>query len=298
MPLTDRPVHILLVDQRAGALDAWRAADSWGAQQEIATCKTVTDAASRLGKEPVDVVVLQAGADLEDVTAAVGSLKAGAHEVPIVVLDTVDEHNGLRAIQAGADDALCVGWAPDALRRAVRHAALRARARLADDDAADRAHRDRELGGLTSLCGPSPVPVTERSFGAEALREAVPAQHAEVVKAYASLLDTKVQRLGLKLDGDFDERVHAVADRLGQMGAGPRDVVDLHKAVLAAHLRQQPARRARAQIEEGRLLMVQLMGYLVSYYRKQSWGLRPMPNGNAVGVRDVLLAARAKGESG
>ena len=74
-----------------------------------------------------------------------------------------------------------------------------------------------------------------------------------------------------------------IADHLGALGAGPRDVVDLHKAAMASRLKDRSPRQNRAYVEEGRLLLVQLMGYLVSYYRRLSWGSRsggsspPMP---------------------
>jgi len=76
-----------------------------------------------------------------------------------------------------------------------------------------------------------------------------------------------------QLDAELDD----IANRLGLFGAGPRDAVDLHKAAMIDRLEGELARKNRAYIEEGRLLLVQLMGHLVAHYRRLSWGRGAVP---------------------
>ena len=58
-----------------------------------------------------------------------------------------------------------------------------------------------------------------------------------------------------------------MADELGFLKAGPRDVVQIHRAVLKKKTREVVIAKAQAYAEEGRLLALELMGHLVSYYR-------------------------------
>lgn len=65
-----------------------------------------------------------------------------------------------------------------------------------------------------------------------------------------------------------------LADRLGALNAGPRDVIDLHRLTIADVVTGQPPLKAEAFIDEGRLVLIQLMGYLASFYRSLTWGGR------------------------
>ncbi len=59
-----------------------------------------------------------------------------------------------------------------------------------------------------------------------------------------------------------------MADQLGRRRASPRDVMDLHLDALWHTSTAASPARAQAYAEEGRLLVLELMGYLAAYYRK------------------------------
>jgi hypothetical protein len=61
-----------------------------------------------------------------------------------------------------------------------------------------------------------------------------------------------------------------VADHLGALRAGAREVAELHARALRQKTRGAPAARVGALIAEGRLTALELMGHLVSYYRRRS----------------------------
>ena len=73
----------------------------------------------------------------------------------------------------------------------------------------------------------------------------------------------------------MSEALRELADRLGAVRAGPRDVVDLHTVVLRQRLATATVEQAAAYGEEGRLLLLELMGDLVSYYRGYALGVSP-----------------------
>jgi hypothetical protein len=54
---------------------------------------------------------------------------------------------------------------------------------------------------------------------------------------------------------------------LGDMDAGPRDLLDVHVAALDQAVDGQSSERARTLVVEGRLLALEMMGLLVDYYR-------------------------------
>jgi hypothetical protein len=64
--------------------------------------------------------------------------------------------------------------------------------------------------------------------------------------------------------------MHTLASKLGEAHAGPKDVVDVHTAALKLACEKESLQREEALTTEGRILLVQLMGYLCGYYRNRS----------------------------
>ena len=60
--------------------------------------------------------------------------------------------------------------------------------------------------------------------------------------------------------------VPVLATRLGDNGAGPRDLIDLHLGALE-NASPSVGSHGGAPIVEGRLLALEMMGLLVDYYR-------------------------------
>jgi hypothetical protein len=114
----------------------------------------------------------------------------------------------------------------------------------------------------------APTSVAARIYGSGPLREVIPALFGELVERVAALLDSRLEQRAYKV-GRTPELPGDVAATLGRNGAGPRDVVDLYKAALEGRTRRAAPRRAQAYVEEGRLLVLELMGDLAAFYRAQ-----------------------------
>ncbi len=128
------------------------------------------------------------------------------------------------------------------------------------------------LAAQKALTGWDVSAVTASAVGVGPLHERSAEVFAELEAEYGSLLDRYLEALG------FDEspprrQINALADRLGDQGAGPRDLVDLHIRVVKAKCEDVAPQRAKAYTQNGRLLALEAMGYLVDYYRSQ----RPVP---------------------
>ena len=113
--------------------------------------------------------------------------------------------------------------------------------------------------------------VTASLFGVVPLRERAP-------DAFSSLVDRHARLLGLTLDRQIFRGAGAtlaadlrdLAEQLGTVGAGANDVAELHSQALQAALKGAPALKAQTLVSEGRLLALELMGRLLTFYRKRS----------------------------
>jgi FixJ family two-component response regulator len=193
------------------------------------------------------------------------------HPATIGVLITAhaDAESAVQAInEARAFGYLLKPWDADEivsfLRRAVdAHRALRRDA---------HARQERELRILDQMSRSVPVPVTAGRFGAAPLRESLPDVFDDLLAGYAELIELAFEQRIYKVDRLVSEALRRLADRLGALRAGPRDVVELHTVGMRRRLATATAEQAEAYAEEGRLLVLELMGHLVSYYRGFSLG--------------------------
>ena len=132
---------------------------------------------------------------------------------------------------------------------------------------------DAELTNLARLSGAGPAAVTARSFGMMPLRESLPALFEDLVARYAAVLDQALEQRTYKVKHPISQELRVIAERLGFSRAGPRDVVDVHTVAMRAKS-DRGQRIAHAYFEESRVLLLELMGYLASYYRTYAVGAK------------------------
>ncbi len=144
---------------------------------------------------------------------------------------------------------------------------------------AERAHLaqlKRELQSLEQIASLPGTRVSARAFGMLPLREHLPNVFDSLVERYANLMDIALERRAYKTEENHYQReVRALAERLGSLGAGPRDVVDIHIAAFTRKRDQSNPRKTEAYAEEGRLIALEIMGDLVSYYRTRCVYVNP-----------------------
>lgn len=210
--------------------------------------------------EHLDVVLLDLGLPDGRGVPVVETVAKAPHP-PIIVLTGSDDDSLARAcLEAGAQDYLCKSDVrAHALERAIGYAISRAREAQVRELAS-------QLAGYRALASSSQAPATPR-----ALAEREPGRFAELVAAYLAVLAPYLR------PGDARDRgaMQLVVSQLGDLVAGPGDLLDVHVNALsqwsAAH---EP--RARSGLFEARLLALQMMGLLVDYYRV---GQRPRRTG-------------------
>lgn len=171
-----------------------------------------------------------------------------------------DEAEG---IEAGADAYLSK---PVHLRTLLAHVQALMRSKQAETT--------REIDSLEKFPRLPRAAIAAQSFGLMPLRESLPDLFDELVQDYGELLDLALEQRIYKVNYQLSESLRTLGDQLGFMKAGPRDVVQIHHAALLKRGANVTISKSRAYLEEGRLLVLELMGNLVSYYRNYTLSVR------------------------
>lgn len=101
------------------------------------------------------------------------------------------------------------------------------------------------------------------------LRQHDPATFAELVVVYAELIELAAEQRFYEGPSTLADQLRVLSERLGTLWASPRDAVELHTAALKRCVTDVAVARQNVCIEEARLLLPELMGNLIVFYR--SW---------------------------
>ncbi|AOW77837.1 hypothetical protein A3Q34_13865 [Colwellia sp. PAMC 20917] len=91
-----------------------------------------------------------------------------------------------------------------------------------------------------------------------------------LAQRYGETLEQAVENLILQSGHPIGKNLWALAEELGKLFASARDVAELHSVTLAKKTQNAPPLKSKAIIEEGRFVVLELMGYLATYYRSNS----------------------------
>lgn len=123
---------------------------------------------------------------------------------------------------------------------------------------------DRELEDVGRI--PQSEAASARHPAPAPLRQREPELQRASLQAYSALLEEAVARRAFARAA-ATPALRQIGERLGAADATPRDVIELHLAAVRALSREAPPPRQHAYLEEGRLMALELMGYLAAYYR-------------------------------
>jgi len=232
----------------------------------------LSQALKRLLEGRIDVILVDLGLTDSQGLDTFTTLYTQAPDVPVVIMTGLDDEKlAIQAVQAGAQDYLVKGQvvAP-LLERALRYAIERYRLVQALEEAREQAQREEELQALTRLSVTSATQVTGLMEGLTPLRESVPDLFRQLTRDYEDWLDLAWDRRLYKIESDISKNLRDLADQLGVVRARPHDVVELHTRALEGKIRDVPHAKAQVYVEEGRMIILELMGYLASFYRTHS----------------------------
>jgi FixJ family two-component response regulator len=225
----------------------------------------------RLSVGGVSVVILDLGLPDSWGLETFTRVRTRAPHVPVIVL-TAQENVELarEVIRQGAQDYLIKSeLKPAELRRSITAAIERQqyRRRLEQDleRLQQQLHYDVAGGPATGCCEEAP------------LRLVRPDLFEEYRARYARLLDLSLDQQAYKVDHQTSGDLREIGESLGALSARPRDVLDIHTAVMRERSRGVQAARLQAYASESRLLLVELMGHLSMAYRRQALTPRHRP---------------------
>jgi DNA-binding response OmpR family regulator len=281
---------LLLDDERSFRGEVEAALAESGFEYRLESVADLAPALERLESGSVDIALLclaAGGAGGEQGLATLAACLAHAADVPVIVITSAaDELLALRAVRAGAQDHLIRGQLYGTmLARTLRFAIERHQLRVQDERRRERLEAD--LRALQAVLSSPPTEVTARAYGSLPLSQAAPAEFEDLVERYSRLLEVALDRRIYKVEDDLSASMRVMADRLGFLQAGPRDVVAIHSATVERKTGHTTAERRAAYLDEARLTVLGLMGHLVSYYRRHalgSGGRQPDPATMAEGM--------------
>jgi len=174
----------------------------------------------------------------------------------------------------GGEDAYLISLRDVTGRKKAEEAIAEARA---NEERIERL--ERELRSLADLSSPPQTGVTARMYGMVNLLEGFPDTFRNLVDSYEELMDLALEQQAYKVKHDISGRLGSMAETLGFYKAGPRDVVDIHTTALKAKTRKTATvEKKKAYTGEGWIMVLELMGYLASFYRNRAQGTGALPN--------------------
>ena len=216
---------------------------------------------------PIDAVLVHLRRSAEGVLA----IRRTATQVPVIVLTGYeDEELAIQAIDAGAQDYLFKNdLTARALRRSIGYSISR--------------KREAEMRGLSETLQRfralasenSQTQVTARAMGVGPIKASAPDVFDECISYYSRLMKRYVTA-PLSDHAEPREAMERLVTKLGDLGAGPKDLIDLHAAALEETANGDRRGDSGIMILEGRLFALEMMGLLVNYYRighrRMAWG--------------------------
>lgn len=97
-----------------------------------------------------------------------------------------------------------------------------------------------------------------------------PAQFKTLKSDYEKLIEECLVSLAFKNENLDYEKIGKLARTIGELGGGPRDVIDMHISAVKGKGVFNSEKRMLSVILESRILIIELMGYLVDYYRSNA----------------------------
>jgi DNA-binding response OmpR family regulator len=232
----------------------------------------VVDDDSHENPAQIDAILLDLGLPesngLETLTRVLREIR----HIPVIVLTGNDDDDlSTLLVQEGAQDFLVKGNLNRiVLVRSIRYAIERQKLQKALAIERAKRQRDAELKNLERLSQGGQQRVTARLYGTLPLKESLPDMFEDLVLTYTQMIEYSIENLFHKTSNNTTENLHELADELGQLKAGPRDVVAIHIEALKRKMGNTNPAKAKVYVEEGRILAFELMGYLALYYRNRA----------------------------
>jgi CheY-like chemotaxis protein len=141
------------------------------------------------------------------------------------------------------------------------------RKRVEKDLSRRLAQQDKEIQALERLAAAPETLITARQFGQGPLKDTAPDSFHELIRIYSDLLDLALEQRTYKVEHNVPSKLQTMAEQLGFLSAKPRDLVEIHSTALKDKIKTTTHQKTQVYMDEARLMILECMGYLASYYR-------------------------------
>lgn len=269
-----RPSHVLLVEDDNDYADLMSRQLDRSSEVPLTSDRvsTLAEAVEALEAHDYDLVVLDLHLPDETGLRTLRRLRDRVNDVPVVVItNDADPDLALKVIAAGAQELLHKDEITSVLLvKSIRYALERWKLYDALGTSREATTRERELRQLERLASRSTSGVTADVFGQGPLSGRQPGRFREARQEYERILEQGLHERAYRTKATASSDLRSLAAVLGFLNAGPRDVVDLHTEALGHLLATREAGMQQPLVEEGRIRIVELMGYVASYYRSRA----------------------------
>ncbi len=248
--------------------------DAWASRFQLEHVESLTEAVQLINSRHFDVILLDLMLPDSQGLDTVTQTHNHAPQVPIIVLTGVgDEEIGLKAVQSGAQDYLAKDQvAGELLSRTISYSIERVKLLVELEEIRLREQHERELRSLERISrspeGESALGTT--ALGAVPLRDENPEKFEALVDQYAALIGEALDDSLLGVERIVAEGLRNIGEELGSLKASQYDVVHLHTAAIRRKTETTRPQETQVIVEQGRQIVLELMGYVLSYYRDSS----------------------------
>ncbi|AIE73208.1 MULTISPECIES: response regulator [unclassified Synechocystis] len=236
---------------------------------QVTAVSDLDEAVKVCQKQEFEIILLDLFlADIEGIDALVQARKIFPEQSIIAYSQSEDEQLVIQSFQHGADGYLRLKNLDSYLLYYELLSVLQRKIYQSKSESQrSLASQQKEYLDLETLIS-STTSVTARMFGSDTIKDSFPELFEELKQTYGNLLDLALEQRAFKVEHDLSSRLRNLADRLGFMKASPRDIIQIHTTTLREKNRDTNIVKSQAYVAEGRLMVLELMGYLASFYRK------------------------------
>lgn len=258
------PTRVLLVedDKEYAKLITRLLEDLDDANFQTRHVSRLDDALQHLAEQTIDVALVDLMLPDSRGSETLVKIHETVPELPIVVMTGLSDADlALHCISNGAQDFICKdNIEPLMLRRVIGHAL----ARMREHQLRDMQRTIDYYEALSSESGSTSE--TQSLIGLAAICQRHPQAFRKLTTDYQKLIELYIES-NVLTQAKPTALMTAIITELGDLGASPRDLIDLHVKALTIQTERVLDVRARAYIIEGRLLALEMMGFLVDFYR-------------------------------
>ena len=235
----------------------------------LSSVDSFKDGINFLSEHEVDVVLLDLNLPDSSGLDTVINMRREFPILPVIALTGVDDEEfSSRVVQAGAQDYLVKGEVtPNLMAHSIRYAIERQQLLAELERTRQREQETRELNSLEKLSQYPKTTLTSQIYGFLSLREGGPEFYSRMVEDYANILDLALEQRAFYMEDKVTPAIRQMADQLVLVKSNARDVIEIHTAALKTRCHSALSQKVQAYIEEGRIILLRLMGNLAMNYR-------------------------------